>query len=143
MNPLSKSKKAMKSWFIGLFIISLFACDRKAEVTPDPFYDNRWQLSSTQTPGQPPVSIGPSGYIQFTRDGKILYDGKDNSTLCCAPTRFTRSGDVLTYTETVSCPHVDCLFASSGKIVSIDTNLTIETTFTPDMKRIAIYSRTK
>ncbi len=139
MNPLGKSKKAMKSWFIGLFIISLFACDRKAEVIPDAFYDSRWQLSSTQMSGQPSISVDPNGYLQFTRDGKILYDGKDNSTLCCAPTRFTRSGNVLTYTETVSCPHVDCLFASSGKIVSIDTNLTIETTFTPDMKRIDTY----
>ena len=115
-----------KLLFLLTFLVTLVACT-SSDITPTeivgkwaPSYmiqtkntDGTWgDWTTINTLIALPV-------IEFTSNGRFLTDGKPGANCCYAGNKFSISGNVINFTEQLSCPTVSCATNSGWIIYSL------------------------
>jgi hypothetical protein len=108
----------MKILFVSLVVAGLFMGCTTAHISPEDIigkWNNAYQIQSKDENGKWSQwttinTLVALPTLEFTTDGKILWDGKQ-SDFCCVPRTYTiKKGNVIAYSSgTSSCETVDCV----------------------------------
>lgn len=63
--------------------------------------------------------------MEFTIEGRFLRDGKDGADCCTAGNKYAVSENIITFSETKSCPQVSCANCNDWKIVNLNDDTLI------------------
>ncbi|MBA4853594.1 hypothetical protein [Emticicia sp. BO119] len=67
-------------------------------------------------------TLVPLPTIEFSAKGRFLTDGKDGAECCYAGNRFSVSNNIITFTDTKSCPQMSCTNCFQWLIQRLDSD---------------------